>query len=87
MMKTLLALSLVCLGAGIVLNSGLVNTHDIDALYAVLPTGAVLAGLYLIGKLLEKESAAYDQEQAEQALALAAAPAPAPARDVLVEAR
>jgi hypothetical protein len=85
MMRTLLVLSLVCLGAGLVLNSGLVDTHGIDAFYAVLPTGAVLAGMYLIGKMMEKEAAAYDREQVEPARVRVAVPADV--KDVLVQTR
>ncbi|HYG34971.1 MAG TPA: hypothetical protein VEC99_09315 [Clostridia bacterium] len=62
MMKALLVLAIVGLSVGMVLNSGLVHI-PLDALYAVLPLGAVFAGLYMIGKLLEKESATFDQEQ------------------------
>ncbi len=60
--KAFLILAIVCLVVGMALNSGLVDTKGIDVLYTVLPLGAVFAGLFLISKLLEKESARYDAE-------------------------
>ena len=63
MAKALLVLAIGCLVLGGALNIGFVNEHGMDALYAVLPTGAVFAGLFLIVHVLEKESAIYDQEQ------------------------
>ena len=63
MAKALLVLAIGCLVLGGALNIGLANEHGMDALYAVLPTGAVFAGLFLIVHVLEKESAIYDREQ------------------------
>ncbi len=63
MTKTLLILSITLLGVGLVLVSGLVNVRNVVAVYIALPTGAVLLGLFLVFKLLEKEMASYDEEQ------------------------
>ena len=60
--KALLILAIVSLVAGFALNTGLVNAGDLDALYVVFPIGASFAGLFLISKLLEKESARYNEE-------------------------
>ena len=60
--KGFLILAIVCIVAGLVLNIGLVDIKGVDALYAVLPFGAAFAGLFLISKLLEKESTGYDSE-------------------------
>jgi hypothetical protein len=60
--KTLLAISLVGLVAGFAFVTGFVNVGNVAALYIVLPAGAVFFGLFLISKLLEKESARYDAE-------------------------
>ena len=60
--KVLLVLAIVSLIVGFAFNSGLVNAGDIDVLYVVFPMGAVFAGLFLISKLLEKETARYDEE-------------------------
>ena len=60
--KAFLILAIVCIVAGLVLNIGLVDIKGMDALYAVLPFGAAFAGLFLISKVLEKESTCYDTE-------------------------
>jgi Na+-driven multidrug efflux pump len=65
--KGLLVVTIVCLVVGGALNTGLVNAHNIDGLYAILPLGAVFAGLFLIVRVLEKESASYDVEQQSHA--------------------
>jgi hypothetical protein len=57
MIKAILVASLVLLGVGAAFNTGLLDTHDVDALYTILPLGAVLLGLYLVLKVMEKESA------------------------------
>jgi hypothetical protein len=63
MTKTLLAISLFCLVGGFPFATGLVDAQNVVALYAVLPTGAVFLGLFLICLLLEKEIAQYDADQ------------------------
>ncbi len=60
--KGLLIVTIVCLAVGGAFNTGLVDAHGIDALYAILPLGAVFAGLLLIVMVLGKETALYDQE-------------------------
>ncbi len=70
MTKSLLVLGVIGVGLGMVFNSGLVNVEN-SAIYVALPLGAIFLGLALISKLLEKESAVYDQEQ-RTALAAAA---------------
>ena len=60
--KVLLVLAIVSFIVGFAFNSGLVNAGENDALYAVFPMGAVFAGLFLLSKMLEKETARYDEE-------------------------
>ena len=64
MNKTLLLLAVIGLVAGLVINVGLVNTRGFDALYIIFPVGAVFSGLFLIARMLEKESARFDEDQA-----------------------
>lgn len=66
MTKTLLILAVVSLVVGFAINSGLINAKNADILYAIFPLGAVFAGLFLISKLLEKETARYDQDHQSQ---------------------
>ena len=61
--KTLLALSLTGLVTGLAFVTGWVNVQNAVALYVALPAGAIFFGLFLIAKLLEKETAQYDAEQ------------------------
>jgi hypothetical protein len=72
--KTLLLLALAGLGSGLALNSGLVDATNASDLFVFLPLGAVFFGLFLLSKLLEKETAAFDRER-EAALAAADAAA------------
>ena len=59
--KALLGLAITMLILGLVLNA--VGSLPWDALYTILPFGAVFFGLFLIAKVLEKETQAYDLEQ------------------------
>ena len=61
--KILLALSLAGFGAGLVFVTDLIKAQESSWLYVALPTGAICFGLFLISKLLEKETALFDQEQ------------------------
>jgi hypothetical protein len=61
--KSLLVISLLCLVVGFLFVGDLVNAHNSVVLYAVLPTGAVFLGLFLICLLLEKETAQYDADR------------------------
>jgi hypothetical protein len=61
MTKALLGVAVTTLILGFVLNA--VGSLPWDALYAILPLGAVFFGLFLIAKMLEKETQAYDLEQ------------------------
>ena len=75
--KSLLGLSIVGIGSGLVFVSGLINVQDKVAYYVSLPAGAIFFGLFLISLMLEKESAAYDAEQRKLLdLALRADPRP-----------
>jgi hypothetical protein len=60
--KSLLIPSVVCTVVGGAFNLGVINAHDIDAFYTILPMGAVFFGLFLIVVVLEKENALYDQD-------------------------
>ena len=83
--KTLLTLSLVGLLGGLMFVTGFIDAGNMTAFYIVFPAGAILFGLFLISKLLEKETAAYDKEQqaailaAERAIKPASAPPSKPA--------
>jgi len=55
MAKVLLVAAIVCLVLGGALNIGWINPHGIDALYILLPSGAVFFGLFLIVRVLQKE--------------------------------
>ncbi len=61
--KILLALAIAGLVSGLAINSGLVDASTAEWLYVCFPMGAILFGLFLLSKILEKETAAYDQEQ------------------------
>jgi hypothetical protein len=71
--KTLLVLALAGLVSGMVFVTGLINVENMVALYAALPAGAILFGLFLISRMLEKETARYDQEQGDSLAAANAA--------------
>ena len=61
--KILLGLSIVGLATGLIFVTGLVNVGNMVALYVALPVGAIFFGLFLISKLLEKDTALFDNEQ------------------------
>jgi TRAP-type C4-dicarboxylate transport system permease small subunit len=60
--KLLIAISLVLLVIGGVLNSDLVHWVDAAWIYVVFPLGAVFLGLALISRLLEKETPVFDRD-------------------------
>ena len=78
--KTLLTLGISGLALGMAIDSGLVDVTNASALCVLLPLGAVFFGMFLLSKVLEKETAAFDQERR---LALAAAEAAAVTRPSL----
>src|SRR5262245_11980439 len=62
--KGLLIACIVSLVGGLVLSLGLIQVPNAAAgLYVLLPAGAVLFGLFLISKALEKETTRYEEEQ------------------------
>jgi hypothetical protein len=63
--KALLGVAVTTLILGFVLNA--VGSLPSDALYAILPLGTVFFGLFLIAKMLQKETQAYDLEQKQRA--------------------
>jgi len=63
--KALLGVAIATLILGFVLNA--VGSLPWDALYTILPFGAVFFGLFLIAKVLEKETQAYDLERKHRA--------------------
>ncbi len=75
MTKVLLVSSLSCLAAGLVFVTGLINVGGAVALYATLPTGAILFGLFLISLSLQAEAALFDEEQRKTAAAITPAAA------------
>jgi hypothetical protein len=60
--KTLLTLSIASLIIGLMFVTGIVNVQNTAAWYVSLPLGAVSFGLFLIFRMLEKETALYDDE-------------------------
>ncbi len=60
--KSLLGFAIATLIIGFLLNAGVVKTFDLDALYTLLPLGAVFFGLFLIARVLEGEVQTYDSE-------------------------
>ena len=64
--KAFLGIAVTTLILGFVLNAGWLGPLPWDALYTILPVGAVFFGLFLIAKGLEKESQAYDLEQKQR---------------------
>ena len=63
--RGLLAVALLCLAVGGGFNTGLIDAHGIDALYSVLPLGAVFFGLFLIERVLGKETMDQDGQHHE----------------------
>jgi hypothetical protein len=61
--KVLLVLSLLCLTAGLVFVTGIVNVVDAVSLYVTLPAGAIFFGLFLISLSLQAQSALFDEDQ------------------------
>ena len=61
--KSLLVIAMAGLLLGLVFATGLFNLKDTVWVYTILPAGAIFFGLFLISKLLEKETARYDVEQ------------------------
>jgi len=66
--KTFCAISIAGFAAGSIANFGGFEVNPM--LTAVLPTGAIFLGVFLISLILEKEVARFDEEQARR-LALA----------------
>ena len=66
--KGLLIASVLCLLGGLIVVSGFINIPSAaTGVYVLLPAGAILFGLFLISKGLEKETTRYDAElQANQ---------------------
>jgi hypothetical protein len=63
MTKVLLVLSVISLVSGLVFVTGLINVSELALLYVTLPAGAIFLGLFMLSKMLEKETALYDAEQ------------------------
>ncbi len=60
--KVLLGVAIGCLIVGGVINIGWVNPGKLDALYVLLPVGAVFLGLFLIVLILQRESMAHQED-------------------------
>lgn len=63
--KFYLALSVVCLVAGLLCVTRVINVGSSASLYIVLPAGAVFFGLFLTCLVMEKDTALFDQDHAE----------------------
>jgi hypothetical protein len=62
--KALLTGCIVSLVSGLVVSANIIKVPNAAAgVYVLLPTGAILFGLFLISKALEKETTRYDEEQ------------------------
>ena len=62
--KALLIACIVSLVGGLLVSANLIPIPNaIAGVYVLLPAGAVLFGMFLISKALEKETARYDEEQ------------------------
>src|SRR5215471_18549177 len=61
--KVLLVLAVAGLVSGLIFVTGLVNVSELALLYVTFPAGAILFGLFMISKILEKETALFDDEQ------------------------
>jgi hypothetical protein len=60
--KGLLVSAIVSLAGGLFVNSGLVDVDAVPGLYVLLPAGAIFLGMFLISRMLQHESAQYEQE-------------------------
>jgi hypothetical protein len=60
--KTFLTASGIGLTAGLIFSTDLVNVQNMPFCFVALPLGAIFAGLFLISRMLENESALYDKE-------------------------
>ena len=61
--KTLLIICIVSLGAGLAFVTGAISVRNAATLYVALPLGATFFGLFLVSRMLEKETVLYEQEQ------------------------
>ena len=62
--KALLIACVVSLVAGLLVSADFIKMPNaVTGVYVLLPAGAVLFGLFLISKALEKEMTRYDEEQ------------------------
>ncbi len=60
--KVLLTLAAVCLPAGLLIVTGVISAKALPDLHVVLPLGAILFGLFLLSRILEKEPLDSDTE-------------------------
>jgi len=63
MTKKLLLLSVAALALGLAFVTDVINVQNAVALYAALPAGAIVFGLFMVFKSLEKASSLHDAEQ------------------------
>ncbi len=61
--KTLLALAVVLLVAGLLISAGVIKVGGVAAWYVALPAGAIFLGLFLIVRMFGKETAGFDAER------------------------
>lgn len=61
--RYLMIVSIGCLTAGMAFVTGVIDVRSAVALYVALPAGTIIFGLFMIFRMLEKESALYDEEQ------------------------
>lgn len=54
--KLYLALAIICLFVGLVFHTGLYRPVNLPVIYVVLPLGVVFSGMFLVFRLLEKQS-------------------------------
>lgn len=61
--KVLLGLAIACLVLGGLINIGWINPGKLEALYVLLPVGAVFLGLFLIVLVLQRESMVHQEDK------------------------
>lgn len=60
--KVLLGLGVIGLAAGTLVSTNAIKPPIASASYVLLPVGAIFFGLFLVSRILERESGYFDQE-------------------------
>ena len=65
--KIMLALTVINSVASVLFLTGIVNVSSLPGLYVVFPLAAILYGMFLICRMLEKDVAEFDAEHHDHA--------------------